>query len=126
MLVALFSLRYEYLFLKSNKVGWWNWGVSILNFLSLFGLLTVLLIHHRLDQLLVLQLILNLLLLLLITSLVLLVSRRKLFVKMERELNRERDQMIRDMRELIDEKKREKIRKKYSDDAPKKSESNGK
>jgi hypothetical protein len=118
MLVALFSLRYEIAFLKSKRVTPLMWFVSILNFLTVISLLVVLLGHHKMSNLLVLKLILTFLIMLLIISTVQLLLRRRLFVELARELAEHKRSMIYDMRDIIDEKKREKIRKKYGDDEP--------
>jgi hypothetical protein len=121
MLVALFSLRYEITFLQSKRVTPLMWFISILNFLTVIALLVVLLAHHKMSNLMVLKLILTLLIALLIISAIQLLLRRRLFIDLSRELAEHRRSMIHDMQDIIDEKKREKIRKKYGDDEHKDS-----
>lgn len=113
LLVTLFSLRYEITFLKTTKVGPFIWTVSILNFLTLAALLMVLFLHHMLDGIFVIKAIVALLLVLFLVSAVQLVTRRRVFTALQLELREQRSDMIRDMQDLIDEKKREKIREKY-------------
>lgn len=125
MFVTLFSLRYEISFLKSNRVGPFIWIVSTLNFLTMISLLVVLLVHHLLDQILVLKLILLLLLLLFAVSSVQILTRRRLFGEIKKQLSKNRHELIRDMINMIDEKKRDKISKKYDEETGDPS-SNGK
>ena len=115
MLAALFSLRYEIIFLKSNKVSTFIWTVSILNFLTVIALIVVLLIHHLMSQIFVIKIILVLLLSLFFISAVQIISRRRLFASMSNQLQKKRDKMIHDMMNMIDEKKRDKIREKYDE-----------
>ena len=125
MLAALFSLRYEITFLKSNRVGPFIWTVSILNFITVIALIVVLLIHHLMNQVLAIKIILALLLSLFIISAVQIISRRRLFASMSNQLQKRREEMIHDMMNMIDEKKRDKIREKYDEDKSDPS-SNGK
>ena len=125
MLVALFSLRYEINFLKSNRVSPFIWAVSILNFITILALLVVLLIHHKLDQIFAIKIILILLVSLLVISAVQILSRRRLFSDMRKQLTQQRKEMIRDMMSMIDKKKRDKISEKYEKDTGDPS-SNGK
>lgn len=113
LLVALFSLRYEITFLKTTKVGAFIWTVSILNFLTLATLILILFLHSMLDRIFVIKAIVALLLVLFLVSAIQLVSRRRLFNALQLKLREQRSDMVRDMRDLIDEKKREKIRYKY-------------
>ena len=116
MLVALFSLRYEVTFLKSNRVGPFIWTISILNFITIISLLVILLAHHLLDQIVVMKIILLLLLLLFAISSIQIITRRRLFGQMQKQISKNRHDMIRDMMNMIDEKKRDKISKKYDDE----------
>jgi ABC-type transport system involved in cytochrome bd biosynthesis fused ATPase/permease subunit len=116
MLAALFSLRYEITFLKSNKVSTFIWTVSILNFITVVALIVVLLIHHLMNQVLAIKIILALLLSLFIISAVQIISRRRLFAAISNQLQKRREEMIHDMMDMIDEKKRDKIREKYDED----------
>ncbi len=125
MFAALFSLRYEIIFLKSNKVSKFIWTVSILNFITVIMLIIVLLIHHLMDQVLAIKVILILLLSLFVISAVQIISRKRLFVSMSNQLQKRRKEMIHDMMNMIDEKKRDKIREKYDEDKSDPS-SNGK
>ena len=113
LLIALFTLRYEVSFLKTTKVGPFIWTVSILNFLTLAVLILILFLHHMLNGIFVIKAIITLLLVLFLVSAIQLVSRRRLFRALQLEIREHRSEMIRDMRDLIDEKKREKIREKY-------------
>ena len=125
MFVALFSLRHEVNFLKSNRVGPFIWTISILNFLTIISLLVVLLIHHTMNQIFVLKIILLLLLLMFAISSVQILTRRRMFGEIQKQLSKNRHDMIRDMMHMIDEKKRDKISKKYNEEAGNPS-SNGK
>ncbi|MFH1513831.1 MAG: hypothetical protein ABIG42_00040 [bacterium] len=113
LLVALFSLRYEITFLKTAKVGTFIWAVSVINFLTLAVLLLVLFLHHLMDKLFVIKAIVASLLVLFLVSAVQLVTRRRLFRTLELQLRDQRAEVIREMQDMIDEKKREKIREKY-------------
>ena len=125
MFASLFSLRYEISFLKNNKISLFGWIISILNFLIVFSLLVVLLLHRFLNEIYALFTIVTLLILLMIVSAIQLVTRRRMFKAMKEELMDQKLEMISDMHALIDEKKREKIRKKYSKDDQEHQSSNG-
>lgn len=113
MFAALFSLRHEIYFLKTTKVGRFGWTISILNFLVVLCLIIVLLSHHLFPQPHVLLVVVTLLILLLIISAIQLISRRRIFIKLQRELRQSKKDLILEARDLIDEKKREKIRENY-------------
>ncbi len=125
MLAALFSLRYEINFLKNNRVGPFIWTVSILNFITITALLVVLLVHHTMDQIFAIKVILILLLSLFVISTVQILSRRRLFGAMRKQLHNQHHAMMRDMANMIDKKKRDKISAKDDKDTGDPS-SNGK
>ncbi|MBU1023614.1 hypothetical protein KKB99_04910, partial [bacterium] len=100
-------------FLKTAKVGTFIWAVSVINFLTLAVLLLVLFLHHLMDKLFVIKAIVASLLVLFLVSAVQLVTRRRLFRTLELQLRDQRAEVIREMQDMIDEKKREKIREKY-------------
>jgi ABC-type transport system involved in cytochrome bd biosynthesis fused ATPase/permease subunit len=113
MLTGLFSLRYEISFLLNNRIGIFGWAISILNLLLVCALVVVLLVHRYMNEIYALFVIVSLLILLLIVSSIQLISRQRLFRAMRKKLIDQKTDLIRDVYDLIDEKKREKIRKKY-------------
>ncbi|MEO7993672.1 MAG: hypothetical protein ABI743_04670 [bacterium] len=115
--LPLLSLRHEMQFLASTPgLPWTQRACSLLVFACFLGLDATLAFHHLFPDIATFTLVLlTFLLAMLILSFVLLRGRVALFRELSRTRNAERREMLEEVRILIDEKKRAKIRAKYGE-----------
>lgn len=115
-LLPLIALPSELRFLRRTPgVPPSQWVLSGLIFVCFVILNLTLLFHPILNILVLTTIVLSMLLLMIVLSMMLLNGRMRLFTKLSEERRAQHREMLEGVRDLIDEKKREKIRARYGD-----------
>jgi len=110
LVILVFTLRAEVTFLAQYRTHKVQTALSLLSIGVMFFLTLTLLLHWSLSPFFVFTTIMLLTPLLLILAVVILYLRAKAFTALVKQRRRDQVQLIREVQELLDEKKREKIR----------------
>lgn len=117
--LPLLTLRSEWQFLTTTPdVPRSQWVLSISVFVLFLVMDLLLLGHQYFNVLFLTTMILAALLLMILCSMLLMTGRLRIFARLASQSREERRAMIDGVRDLIDERKREKIRAKYGEDPP--------
>lgn len=115
--VPLLTLHHEWRFLtRTPDLPRSQWILSIAILVLFITMDLLLLLHTRLDPLSLTTLLVGCLLLSIVCSMLLMTGRLRVFTRMQADSRAERRAMIAGVSELIDERKREKIRQKYGEE----------
>lgn len=110
LLVLLLTIRSEMQFLSQNRELRFQSALSMISIFVMIMLCLTALFHWFLDPVIAFTIIMLLLPILLILAPVILYLRAKSFTKLARERMEEHRKLIREVQDLIDERKREKIK----------------
>ncbi|MCG3151008.1 MAG: hypothetical protein GEEBNDBF_00274 [bacterium] len=118
-LIPLLTLPHEWRFLRNTPgipVSQWVLSVSVF---VLFAVMDFMLLFHPLFNIIELtSVVMGCLILMILCSLLLMTGRLRLFTRLQAERRAERREVLEGIRDLIDERKREKIRARYGEDSP--------